>query len=302
MGDNSVPRPFLKWAGGKTQLVDELTRRMPAYFINYHEPFIGGGALFFKLYRESRIHHAVISDLNAELVDTYIAIRDHVDEVIDLLSGFPHNEHFYYRLRSQDPGEMDLPNRAARMIYLNKTGYNGLYRVNRQGGFNVPFGSYKSPQYCDKANLHAVSKALQNVEIVCASFEDVLERASAGDLVYFDPPYAPLSQTSNFTSYHANGFSAEDQKRLRDVCKELGKRSVNVMLSNSSAEIIRALFASSRFVIGEVKANRAINCNGERRGKLIELIVTNYPLEKHAQLRLLEKRAPFAVNYAMTSG
>ncbi len=298
MRDNSVPRPFLKWAGGKTQLVDELTRRMPAYFGNYHEPFLGGGALFFKLYREGRIRHAVISDLNAELVDTYIAIRDHVDDVIGLLSKFPHDKDFYYRLRSQDPAKMELPKRAARMIYLNKTGYNGLYRVNRQGEFNVPFGSYKSPQYCDTENLRAVSKALRGVEIICASFETVLERANAGDLVYFDPPYAPLSRTSNFTSYHANGFSAQDQEKLRDVCKELGKRNVNVMLSNSSAEMIRALYASPHFVIGEVQANRAINCNGQRRGKLIELIVTNYPLEQRAQLRLLEKRASFAAPVA----
>lgn len=297
MGDNQVPRPFLKWAGGKTQLVDELMQHMPAYFINYHEPFLGGGAFFFTLYRAGKIHRATISDLNAELIDTYIAIRDHVSDVIRLLDSFPHDKDFYYRLRAQNPFELDLPQRAARMIYLNKTGYNGLYRVNKQGQFNVPFGRYKSPQYCDRENLYAVSQALRHIEILCAPFEMVLERAGAGDLVYFDPPYAPLSSTSKFTSYHANGFSTEDQKRLRDVCIELTKRNVNVMVSNSNTSIIRDLYKSSKFFVDEVQANRAINCNGERRGKLTELIITNYPLEKRAQKRILEKRAALATPY-----
>lgn len=301
MRDRVIPRPFLKWAGGKTQLVDELTRHMPIYFINYHEPFVGGGALFFKLYREGRIRHAIISDLNAELIDTYIAIRDHVEEVMDLLDNFPHHEDFYYHLRSQNPLDLDLVQRAARMIYLNKTGYNGLYRVNSQGQFNVPFGRYKSPQICDKDNLYAVSQALQRIEILCAPFETILERAKAGDLVYFDPPYAPLSHTSNFTFYHANGFSSEDQKRLRDVCIQLTQKKINVMVSNSNAGIIRNLYASSHFFFDEVKAIRAINCNGNRRGKLIELLITNYPLEKRAQLRLVEKRAAFSTNRTMAS-
>ncbi|MCX7838440.1 MAG: DNA adenine methylase [Anaerolineae bacterium] len=298
MGENLVPRPFLKWAGGKTQLVDELLQHMPAYFINYHEPFVGGGAFFFKLYRAGKIHHATISDINAELIDTYIAIRDHVSDVIRLLGSFPHDKDFYYRLRAQNPFELDLPQRAARMIYLNKTGYNGLYRVNRQGQFNVPFGRYKSPQYCDKENLYAVSQALRHIKIICAPFETVLERAQPGDLVYFDPPYVPLSPTSNFTSYHANGFSVEDQKRLRDVCIELTKQNVNVMVSNSNVSTIRALYTSSQFIIDEVQANRAINCNGERRGKLTELIITNYPLEERAQRRILDQRAPLTAPYA----
>ena len=278
MGDNAVPRPFLKWAGGKTQLVDELTRRLPANFGAYHEPFIGGGALFFALYRAGRIRRAILSDLNAELIDTYTAIRDCVVQVIQRLARFPHAKDFYYQLRSQNPAELDLPARAARMIYLNKTGYNGLYRVNRRGEFNVPFGSYKSPQYCDKENLHAVSQALRQVEIVCAPFDATQTRARAGDLVYFDPPYAPLSPTSNFTAYHAKGFSPKDQEKLRDVCVELTKRKISIVLSNSNAKFIRALYASSPFVIGEVQANRAINCRGAQRGKLTELIVTNYPL------------------------
>ncbi len=276
MGDSAVPRPFLKWAGGKTQLVNELTRRLPVDFGDYHEPFIGGGALFFALFRAGKIRKAILSDVNAELIDTYTAIRDCVAQVIRHLVQFPHAKDFYYQLRAQNPADLDLSMRAARMIYLNKTGYNGLYRVNRRGEFNVPFGSYKSPQYCDEENLHAVSHALRQVEIVCALFDVAQTRAHAGDLVYFDPPYAPLSPTSNFTAYHANGFSPKDQEKLRDVCVELTRRKVSVMLSNSNAKSIRALYASSPFVVSEVQANRAINCRGAQRGKLTELIVMNY--------------------------
>ena len=211
MSNLHLPRPFLKWAGGKTQLTDALLERMPVYFNTYHEPFVGSGALFFRLHREGKIKHAILSDINAELIDTYLAIRNHVWEVIQLLSDFPHNESFYYQIREKDPWSMSLAERAARMIYLNKTGYNGLYRVNRQGKFNVPFGRYKAPKYLDKDNLLAVSLALQNVEILCAPFETVLERAGPGDWVYFDPPYVPVSQTSNFTSYYARGFGLQDK-------------------------------------------------------------------------------------------
>jgi DNA adenine methylase len=276
MFNNFFPRPFLKWAGGKTQLVEELTRRLPQKFGNYYEPFVGSGALFFKLYRSGKICRAFLSDLNAELVDTYLAIRDHVEEVIKHLSHYPHTKDFYYSLRDKDPAKMTRQSRVARMIYLNKTGYNGLYRVNKQGKFNVPFGRYKSPRYCDKENLRAVSEALKGVRIFCSSFEKVLGRAKAGDLVYFDPPYVPLSATANFTAYHANGFATADQQTLRDVCAELTRRKVHVMLSNSDTELIRELYASPKFVISKVWANRAINCNGERRSKITELIITNY--------------------------
>jgi len=271
-----IPRPFLKWAGGKAQIGDELLKRIPNQFNNYHEPFIGGGALFFRLYRESKIQHAFITDLNEELIDAYIAIRDQVEDVIKLLATYPHAEDFFYQLRSADPWKMDLPARAARMIYLNKTGYNGLYRVNRQGKFNVPFGRYKNPDYCDVVNLRSVSKALQSVEVACAPFENVLEKTKAGDFVYFDPPYVPLSKTANFTAYHANGFTAEDQIRLRDVCVELSTENVFMMLSNSATDAVRALYTPPGFTLDEILANRAINSNGNGRGKLAELIVTNY--------------------------
>ncbi|GBC85701.1 Modification methylase DpnIIA [bacterium HR11] len=253
---------------------------MPPVFHVYHEPFVGSGALFFRLYREHRIRRAVLSDINAELIDTYLAIRDRVSEVIRLLSEFPYSKEFYYAIREKDPWQLSLPERAARMIYLNKTGYNGLYRVNRQGKFNVPFGRYKAPQYLDRENLLAVSRALQDVDILCAPFETVLERASPGDWVYFDPPYAPLSPTAHFTAYHADGFGPSDQERLRDICVELSRRKVYVMLSNSDTEIIRSLYSLPYFIIDEVSAHRAINCKGTKRGKITELVITNYLVER----------------------
>ncbi len=284
MAKLSIPRPFLKWAGGKTQLASALLERMPTSFNVYHEPFVGSGAVFFSLYCERKIRHAILSDLNAELIDTYLAIRDYVYEVIEILSEFPYNEEFYYDIRAKDPWKLSLPERAARMIYLNKTGYNGLYRVNRQGMFNVPFGRYKSPKYLDIENLLAVSHALHTIEIYCTPFETVINRANAGDWVYFDPPYVPVSQTANFTSYHANGFSLEDQRQLRDVCVELTKNNVYITLSNSDTEFIRSLYKSTYFVIDKVLAKRAINCDGAKRGKITELIITNYPTAQAIQL------------------
>lgn len=292
MGDLPVPRPFLKWAGGKTQLADALLERRPVCFNTYHEPFVGSGALFFRLFREGLIRYAVLSDINAELIDTYIAIRDHVAEVIRILSEFPYSKEFYYEIRAKDPWTLSLPERAARMIYLNKTGYNGLYRVNRRGQFNVPFGRYKSPKYLDRENLLAVSQALQKVEIVCTSFETVVEKAQPGDWVYFDPPYVPVSPTANFTAYHANGFDLRDQERLRDVCITLTRNNVYVMVSNSDTPVVRSLYASSPFVIDEVQANRAINCDSAGRGKITELVITNYLPHRAIQLQLFDHEGP----------
>jgi DNA adenine methylase len=279
VGKQPIPRPFLKWAGGKTQLISELEKRTPPHFPCYHEPFVGGGALFFKLYRENKIKKACLSDLNAELIDAYTVVRDQVEAVIQILAGYPHQASFYYDLRAQEPWAMDQFNRAARMIYLNKTGYNGLYRVSKQGQFNVPFGRYRNPGYCDETNLRAVSKALQNVGLSSTSFDKVLDKAMPGDFVYFDPPYVPVSKTANFTAYHANGFTENDQIKLRDVCIELTQRSVKVMLSNSATETVRTLYSIPDFFMTEVQASRAINSNGKGRGKLAELIVTNYPPE-----------------------
>ncbi|MCP4128741.1 MAG: Dam family site-specific DNA-(adenine-N6)-methyltransferase, partial [Gammaproteobacteria bacterium] len=228
------------------------------------------------LQRDNRLSKAVISDINAELIDTYITIRDYVENVIELLATYPHKEDFFYNLRAENPLEMDLPHRAARMIYMNKTCYNGLYRVNKQGKFNAPFGRYKSPTYNDPENLRTVSKALQNVDILCVSFETVLERTKPGDFVYFDPPYVPLSTTANFTSYHANGFDKEAQIKLRDLCLELTCNHIYIMLSNSATDIVKSLYDLPEFEVAKVLANRTINSNPKKRGKLNEYLVTNF--------------------------
>jgi len=269
------PHPFLKWAGGKTQLLGPLVERIPGKFGKYFEPFVGGGALFFELFRQNRIEYgAELSDLNSELMDTYKAIRETTSEVIELLESYPHDKRFFYELRERDPEKLDRPERAARMIYLNKTCFNGLYRVNRKGKFNVPFGSYKKPKYNDPDNLFAVADALKEVVLRDAPFDSVLDSASSGDLVYFDPPYAPLSRTSNFTSYQPGGFDADSQQKLRDVSIDLVRRGAKVIISNSGTQVIRELYEHSEFTIETVGARRSINRDPSRRGVLNELIIT----------------------------
>jgi DNA adenine methylase len=266
-----MPRPFLKWAGGKGQLLPALLARVPAHFDVYYEPFLGGGALFFALWREGRIRHAVLSDLNPELIDTYIAIRDHVEDVIRLLEGYRYDRRFYYELRDRDPWTLDRPERAARMIYLNRTCYNGLYRLNRQGRFNVPFGRYRHPRLCSADNLRAVSRALRSAEILCADFAIVLDRARAGDFVYMDPPYAPVSKTARFTAYTADGFGPSEQRRLSQVARLLRERGVFVMISNSALPEIRRLYRGFRRDV--VNVTRAVNRRGDRRDGWKELII-----------------------------
>ncbi len=269
------PRPFLKWAGGKTALLPVLLAHAPPDFGVYHEPFLGGGALFFALYRLGRLQHpARLSDINAELIDTYRALKEDVEAVIRLLDTYPHNEEFYYHLRALDPWQLPLAERAARMIYLNKTGYNGLYRVNRAGKFNVPFGRYKKPNYKDFDNLRAVARALSHAHVEVAPFEQVLEHAQPGDFVYFDPPYDPVSRTAKFTQYHAQGFTRRDQERLARVFYQLRERGVWVMLSNADTPFIRALYAEAHIV--PVQAPRAINSKGHRRGPQPEVLVLGY--------------------------
>ncbi len=220
------PRPFLKWACGKTALLEVLLSAAPREFHVYYEPFLGGGALFFALYRQGRIRQAVLGDINRELIDAYRALQTDVEAVIRVLDQYPYSEAFYYTLREVDPWSLPLAERVARMIYLNKTCYNGLYRVNRAGKFNVPFGRYKNPNYKDFANLRAVARALQHARLVCASFEEVVADAQAGDFVYFDPPYHPLSRTARFTEYARGGFGREDQEKLAEVFRELASRGV----------------------------------------------------------------------------
>jgi DNA adenine methylase len=256
-------KPFLKWVGGKRQLLKYLRPRYPSSFNRFFEPFVGGGAVFFDLHPEL----AVLADTNRELIDCYLA-------VVDRLRGYIHDSDHYYRTRAQDPFALDEAERAARMIYLNRTGYNGLYRVNSKGQFNVPFGRHVNPTICNEEGLRACSQRLAGATIEAASFETVLAHADTGDFVYFDPPYVPLSSTSNFTAYERNGFGMGEQRRLADVFDELAARGVFVMLSNSDVGWIRERYAHHNIEV--VRANRNVNSDGSGRGPIGEVVVTSY--------------------------
>ncbi len=244
---------------------------LPEYFNTYHEPFLGGGAIFFYLLPQQ----ARLADINDELVNVYRCIRDHIDDLIQRLS--VHQEHhckeYYYTIRSNPLH--DPVARAARLLYLNKTCFNGLYRENSKGQFNVPMGRYKNPTICDPVLLRAASRALQPVEIAQEPFEAVLGWAKGtDDFVYLDPPYHPISATSSFTGYNRYSFTAEDQIRLRDTFAALANRGVSVMLSNSDCPFIRELYED--FTIRVIYAARAINSNAKKRGKITELLITSY--------------------------
>jgi DNA adenine methylase len=269
-------RPFLKWAGGKTQLLPELLKRVPKTCDRYVEPFVGSAALFFALQPQK----AVISDVNPDLVNVYTVIQSNVDSLIQDLKQHRYEKTYFYDLRNIDRTSAyqnwTPVRKASRLIYLNKTCFNGLYRVNSQGHFNTPFGSYKHPTIVDEQNLRACSAALQHIEIRLDSFESVLQNTAPNDFIYFDPPYAPLSDTANFTGYSRDGFGVEMQIRLRDVCVELHTKGIKFMASNSSAPFILDLYQA--FNIHFVDAARAINSKGDRRGKIKEVIITNYDI------------------------
>ncbi len=273
----SAPRPFLKWAGGKGQLLGELLARVAAAgeFGRYHEPFVGGGALFFGLVGSLSLKRkACLSDNNRNLVDCYLGLQRNVEGVIELLKAHKarHGEEYFYEVRSAAP--VTLEERAARIIYLNRTCYNGLYRENSRGGFNVPFGRYKNPTICDAENLRLCAKALKRATVEKRPFETVLDRAKAGDFVYFDPPYVPLSATSNFTSYDKGGFGEDSQRRLADVFAKLTQRGVKVLLSNSETRLVRELYRD--FTIETVYATRLVNSRADRRGKIAEVLARNF--------------------------
>lgn len=272
-----LPRPFLKWVGGKGQLLPELVKRVEraGEFGRYHEPFLGGGALFFELYRTGKLKQkAYLSDNNPRLIEAYVGVRDHADEVIRLLQRHKrrHSEKHYYAVRAHVP--TTLPERAARIIYLNKTCYNGLYRENSKGLFNTPFGRYKNPIICDVDNLRAVSKALNKAKIEARHFQTVADVAQPGDLVYFDPPYHPVSKTSSFESYHQGAFGEDSQRLLAEVFAKLAAKRVNVLLSNSMTDFIRALYKD--FPIDTVHAARAVNSRPDKRGKVTEALIRNF--------------------------
>jgi DNA adenine methylase len=265
--------PIIKWAGGKGSLLAQydLYFPSPGSYGRYIEPFLGGAAVFFYLQPPD----SLLFDLNAELIELYQVVRDDVEALIAELKTHVNQRDHYYRVRAQKPDQLLLPvERAARFIFLNRTCYNGLYRVNRQGQFNVPFGRYKNPNICDESGLRAASKALKNAFLRAADFAHVLSVARAGDLIYFDPPYEPLSPTSSFTSYTAGGFTTDDQRRLADVYRELDDRGCLLMLSNSNSAPIYELYDGYRFY--EIYARRVINSKANGRGAIKELLITNY--------------------------
>jgi len=276
------PKPFVKWVGGKRQLLKQF-RSMGLYppegfDINsgaYFEPFVGGGAVFFDLLPEK----SYLSDLNSDLITTYNAVKNNVDDLIRALKLFKYEKEFFLQVRAMNSKRLLDIDIAARFIYLNRTCFNGMYRVNSKGEFNVPFGKYSNPLICDEQNLRRVSKALKNVEIRCQDYKYVLDFAKRNDFVYFDPPYYPVNVTSSFTSYTKESFLDKEQKELRDTYLKLHKRGCFVMLSNSNTPFINMIYSEIKkhgIKINKVMAGRAINSNSSKRGKISEVLITNY--------------------------
>ncbi len=270
--------PIVKWAGGKTQLLREMTSLLPTEeFTAYCEPFLGGGAMLFYIQPEV----AYINDINSGLMNVYNVIKYYPEALIAELSGYENTAEFYSRIRELDRdferfSALSAVQQAARFVYLNKTCFNGLYRENRQGQFNVSYGKYKNPNFVNASGIRSMSQYFNSANIIFTSmdFSLVLNNLPTGTFVYLDPPYDPISETANFTSYTIYGFTKEDHIRLRECCDALTARGIKFMLSNSDTNFIRSLYAG--YDITEVFAKRFINCNGNGRGAVKELIIRNY--------------------------
>jgi DNA adenine methylase len=275
------PKPFVKWAGGKRQLLPTLTNCIPRKFERYFEPFLGGGAVFFSLISKERKAKWFISDLNSDLILSYVIIRDKVKELVSSLEIYAENyfknqSAYYYKVREANPkGEIE---KVSRLIFLTKTCFNGLYRVNGKGKFNVPVGRYVNPNIVNKENLFEVSKVLQSkdISIKCQDFEDALKGVGFGDFVYLDPPYHPVSPTASFTSYTDSDFDFSDQRRLFTKFKSLDKKGVKVLLSNSKSVEVIDLFQEFSDGIIEINTNRFINSVSQKRTGHTELLIKNY--------------------------
>ena len=272
---NLLTRPFLKWAGGKRQLLPQISELVPK-MKTYYEPFIGAGAVLFHLQPKK----VIISDTNAELINCYNIIKNNLGELIEDLNNHKNEKEYFYRIRELDrmPDYQKLSDveRSSRIVYLNKTCYNGLFRVNSQGQFNTPFGRYNNPKIMDETVLKAVNKYLNSsdVTILNLDFKEAVSTAKNGDFVYFDPPYDPISDTSSFTGYDINGFNKNEQKRLKDTFEELTDKGVKCMLSNSKTPFITKLYAEYETI--DVSAIRSINSKASKRGKIEEILVLNY--------------------------
>ena len=295
--DNKIAKPFLKWAGGKTQLITEIEKVLPVHYtqskFTYIEPFVGSGAiLFWMLNNFPKMEKAVINDINEDLINTYKTIASKPKELISVLEIFQNEYHsldlkevekkeYYYEKRKlYNTRNTEKSTQAALFIFLNRTCFNGLYRVNKNNGYNVPIGSYRKPTICDRENIIAVSKALQRVEILCGDYQNTLDFATQNTLFYFDPPYKPLNETSSFNSYAKDEFNDFEQIRLKDFCAKIDMMGHRWILSNSDVkgkDLNDNFFDDlySQFTINRVDAKRSINANPEKRGKLTELLITN---------------------------
>jgi DNA adenine methylase len=270
-----MARPIVKWAGGKTKLLEELRRRVPSQVRTYAEPFAGGAALFFALESEgSRIERAILADKNEDLMALYRAVKSHVDGLIEALRGYRYDEDEYYRVRALEVTGMSDTERGARLLYLNRTCFNGLWRVNKSGRFNVPFGKYVNPRILDEDGLRAASRALAKADLVTADFTDVTSSLGPGDFAYFDPPYVPVSKSASFTAYATGGFGPDDQARLVTELARLRDAGVAAVLSNADTPATRELYKA--FAMHRVTAPRAINSHAAGRGPAGELIVTSW--------------------------
>lgn len=280
MAKNKLAAPFVKWVGGKRQLLDEITPRLPKRITSYCEPFLGGGAVLFSLQPKN----AIVNDLNADLMLVYEVIRDNVELLIAALEQHENTPEYFYNIRDLDRNkdayrEMSSIERASRIIYLNKTCYNGLFRVNASGEFNSPFGHYKNPNIVNAPVLRAGSKYLSanNIQLFHMDFEEVLRQVPRGGFVYLDPPYDPVSDTASFTGYNRGGFDREEQERLKRCCDELTERKVRFLLSNSATSFIRELYTG--YTVEIVHAKRAINSDASKRGAVEEVLIRNYGIE-----------------------
>lgn len=270
--NKAPPYPFVKWAGGKARLARHIVSRLPDEIGTYYEPLLGGGAVFFELARAKRFKRAVLNDLNPDLMNAWTVVRDKVEDLVKELRKrrYRYDRDAYMAVRGADPESLDPVRRAARFIYLNRTCFNGLYRVNKEGRFNVPFGRYDDPIICDARNLRAVSETLLGVELKRADFVQAVSDAERGDAVYFDPPYVPTSETSDFTGYTEEGFGMEDHERLRDAMVKLSGRGVRVVVSNSCADGSIALFG--KFDYDVLSGRRNVGGPAEYRRQVGEIV------------------------------
>lgn len=270
-GNKLKPKPFVKWAGGKKQILSKLLQYKPTYFNRYIEPFVGGGALLFEL----SIREGLINDSNEELINCYEIIRDNPEELIKDLYKHVNTAEYFYEIRGQNSAELTKIERASRLIYLNRTCYNGLWRVNQKNQFNTPFGNYTNPRIVNVELIPQVSIFLKNVKIYCMDFEKfLLENAKEGDFIYLDPPYHPISKYSDFKRYTKDFFGLEEQKKLAFIFQKLHEKGCKLLLSNSYSDFILELYKDFNIVI--IDARRNINKNPEGRGLIKEILIKNY--------------------------